>query len=104
MFLREVTAQPEWRKYKVVQALCRPGPDGLDPFEKIIRNLDYDSVHQQWACQWDLLEHTLIVMGRQWNPILEAENDPFRKFVPTSSSKSESSSKELVANKKGGGD
>jgi hypothetical protein len=77
-YLREVTTQPDWRKHKVVQALCSPGPDGLDLFEQVIRNLDYDSVHQQWA--WDLLDYTVNVMGRRWNPILEAEDHPFRNF------------------------
>ncbi|RXW14123.1 hypothetical protein EST38_g11733 [Candolleomyces aberdarensis] len=90
MYLHEVTSQPDWRGHKVVRALGTPGPNGIDLWKKII-----DYLYERENL-YNLLKHIYQVMVREKNPILESEDNPFRrdKYIdePESESDYESNS------------
>jgi hypothetical protein len=72
-----VTSQPNWRESKVVQALGHPGPSGIQLFREVIQ----DICHEPSRWEWDLLQHIYDTMVQEKNPILEAEDHPFREFL-----------------------
>ena len=79
-YLREVATHPDWREQKLVQALGNPGLGGLDLFGKAIERLrKANKFGEKWA--GDILQHIYEVMVREQNPILEAENHPFREYL-----------------------
>ena len=79
-YLRDIATQPDWREHKLVQALGNPGPGGLDLFGEVIEPLrQRNKFGEKWA--GDMLQHIYEVMVREQNPILEAENHPFCKYL-----------------------
>ncbi|KAJ2916107.1 hypothetical protein MD484_g4300, partial [Candolleomyces efflorescens] len=77
----------DWREDKVVQALCRPGPNWMGMFEDVVHWLwvgsedcRLDSTSRMRA--WMILEHIYKIMLQEKNPILEGKN-PFRRYIKT---------------------
>ncbi|KAJ2917910.1 hypothetical protein MD484_g2491, partial [Candolleomyces efflorescens] len=75
--LTHITALPNWKERKIVQALGNPGPSGMQLFREVVEDISHNS--SKW--ERDLLEHIYETMVQSKNPILDEEDHPFRKFL-----------------------